>query len=480
VSPVWHNHTRNQSCHPRAIEHPLSEDDLRALVRRAELEGTHVRAVGAGHSWSDVALTDGYLICPDALGGMLDLDDGTLAPPPPDAPPMVRVRGGTHLFALNQALDDQGLALPNMGGYDGQTIAGVVSTSTHGSGLGFGPFPDLVHSIDLVATDGELVRVEPKHGITDATLFRGVYGSERRLVQEDRVFHAAVCGLGTMGLVESYVIEVREKFWLKEVRTVDTWENVRDTLTADGVLGEGDHYELFVNPYSDDDGNHTVLVTRRGETTQPHGLPEDKLERHPLTELAASLHLTGTLLSLAARFWPSLLVSRFDSTLMGMVDDDYTNVSYKVFNIGNANDLPAYSMELGVTLENEHHLTAVQRLMDLADELRQKRRLYQTSPMSLRFVAPSEAFASMMYHQPTMMIELIMVAKTRRGEELLRAYEDGLADLKVRPHWGQINSLNAARVRTLYPRWTDWLAVEAQFNASGVFDSEFTRRVGIS
>jgi xylitol oxidase len=78
-----------------------------------------------------------------------------------------------------------------------------------------------------------------------------------------------------------------------------------------------------------------------------------------------------------------------------------------------------------------------------------------------------------------MMIELIMVAHTRRGEELLAAYERGLAGLDVRPHWGQINSLDSARVHALYPRWHDWLAVEAEFNGSGVFDSEFTQRVGI-
>lgn len=478
MSPVWHNHTRNRSCHPRAIEHPSSQDELRALVRRAENEGTHVRAVGAGHSWSDVALTDGYLVCPGNLGGLLPLQDGTLAPGA-DALRLARVRGGTHLHALNKALDEQGLALPNMGGYDGQTIAGVVSTSTHGSGLAFGPFPDLVHSIDLVVAGGELVRIEPSSGISDRGRFRALYGDDRRLVQDDRMFHAAVCGLGTIGLVDSFVIEVREKFWLKEVRTLDTWKNVRDTLTPDGVLGEGDHYELFVNPYPDDDGEHLLLVTRRAETDEPRDLPEDKLERHPLTELAASLHLTGSLLSLAARVWPSLLVSRFDSTLTGMVDDDYTNVSYKVFNIGNANDLPAYSMELGVSLVDDQHLRAVDRLLVLADDLRRRKRLYQTSPMSLRFVAPSKAFASMMYDQPTMMIELIMVAHTRRGEELLAAYEQGLAGLDVRPHWGHINSLDSARVHALYPRWNDWLAVEAEFNGSGVFDSEFTQRVGI-
>src|SRR5204862_3434128 len=127
---------------------------------------------------------------PTRLSGRLDLDDGTLRPRPPDAPPLVRVLGGTPIRELNDLLRAEGLALPNMGGYDAQTIAGVVSTSTHGSGLRFGPFPDLVRSLDVVVAGGEALRLEPADGPTDPTRF----ADERlRLVQDDRRFAGAVC-----------------------------------------------------------------------------------------------------------------------------------------------------------------------------------------------------------------------------------------------------------------------------------------------
>ena len=163
-----------------------------------------------------------------------------------------------------------------------------------------------------------------------------------------------------------------------------------------------------------------------------------------------------------------------------MRDDGYANVSYKVFNIGEANHLPAYSMELGVA----SRATATSR--QSTGSSRSPRRgastttLVHTSPIALRFVAPSKAYASMMYEQPTMMIELILVVGTRGGDRLLAGYEEGLADLGVRPHWGQINALDGARVAQLYPRWGDWLAVQHRFNASGVFRSPFTDRVGVT
>jgi hypothetical protein len=135
-------------------------------------------------------------------------------------------------------------------------------------------------------------------------------------------------------------------------------------------------------------------------------------------------------------------------------------------------------MELGVAIDGRH-VEAVDRILQIADEKRRDG-LYHTSPFSLRFVAPSQAYASMMYGQPTMMIELIMVADSRGGTKLLEGYERALADLGARPHWGQINFLGPGGADALYPRWQSWLAAEREYNHSGVFDSPFTKRLGIT
>jgi len=477
---TWRNHTGNQRCEPRAVEAPESLEQLVALVQRAEREGTTVRAVGAHHAWSDVALTEGFVIEPDNLGGPLQpLDECCLKPGAGDG--LAWVLACTHLRRLNPLLYDAGLALANMGGYDAQTIAGVVSTSTHGSGLAYGPFPDMVRSLDLVVAGGEVVRVEPAEGPTDAAAFERRHKGARRLIQDDKRFAAAVCGMGCMGVIHAALLEVRPRFWLNEVRTVSTWEDVKDSLTDEGVLAGPDHYELFLNPYPRKDGKHSVLVTIRRECDEPGGAARDKLERHPLTELQSAFPLTWLLVRLAARWFPSLVAKRFEWLLDRMTDDGYASRSYRVFHIGEANRIPAYSSELAVTLEGGRHVEAVDRILAIAAERRERERLYHTSPIALRFVAPSKAYASMMHGQPTMMIELILAKGTRRWEELLAGYEERLADLGVRPHWGQFNRLDRdSDLAALYPRWDDWLDVHAEFNASGVFDSPFTDRIGIS
>lgn len=473
MSPAWRNHTGEERCDPVEIVAPATLAELRELVVRAERERRTVRAAGARHSWSDIALTDGIMVEPDNLSGVEPVSPAGVRPGL-DSSRLVWVKAGTHLRTLNPALEKMGLALKNMGGYDAQTIAGVVSTSTHGSGLAFGPFPDMVRSLEVVVSRGRALRVEPSDGPTDPARFAD---PEVELVQDDERFFAAVCGLGTIGVLYRLMLEVRERFWLKEVRTLSTWEKVRDELTADGVLAGEDHYELFVNPYPEAGGEHRLLVTRRSVTTEPVDLPQDELERHPLTEIEASWHFTGVVLRFLARHFPSFMARRFDDTLEGMTDDDYTNLSYKVFNIGEANALPAFSMELGIAVDGRH-VEAVDLILKIAAE-RRAEGIFHTSPFSLRFVAPSKAYASMMYGQPTMMIELIMVTGSRGGHSLVLGYEDALTRLGVRPHWGQVNAIEPGQPARSYPRWADWMAAEADYNDSGVFDSPFTERVGI-
>jgi L-gulono-1,4-lactone dehydrogenase len=474
VSPVWKNHTGGQRCNPAEIARPGTLEELVELVQRAEREDKTVHAAGARHAWSDIALTGGIMVEPDNLGGVERPDPAGLRPQP-DGVNLVWVGSGTHLRELNPALERMGLALRNMGGYDAQTIAGVISTSTHGSGLAYGPFPDAMRSLEIVVAGGRALRIEPADGPTDPQDFDD---PNVELVQDDDRFAAAICGLGTLGLLYRVMLDVRERFWLKEVRTLDTWENVRSTLTADGVLAGPAHYELFVNPYAGEDGKHRVLVTVRSDAPEPIDEPEDKLERHPLTELVSSWRFTGVVLRFLARNFPGLMARRFDSLLEEMCDDGYTNISYKVFNIGEANSLPADSMELGIAVDGRH-VEAVDKILEIAAQ-RAEEGIHHTSPFSLRFTAPSKAYASMMYGQPTMMIELIMVTGSRGNLALLLGYEDALASLEVRPHWGQINAIEPGQPEALYPMWDRWMEAERDFNSSGVFDSPFTKRVGIS
>jgi hypothetical protein len=151
-----------------------------------------------------------------------------------------------------------------------------------------------------------------------------------------------------------------------------------------------------------------------------------------------------------------------------------------VLNIGAANVLPAISCEIGVTMDGRH-VEVGDAVIEVAREQR-RHGLYQSSPIALRFVKASPASMSMMSGRDTMMIELIELTGIDGAYELLAAYEQRLDGLGGRPHWGQINTLDGdqQRIRSLYPRYDESLAVRRRLDPRGVFDSPFTRRIGIS
>jgi FAD/FMN-containing dehydrogenase len=475
---AWRNHTGNQGIDPLRIYRPTTLEELVDIVQAAERDGVTVRAVGSGHSWSDVALTPGFLIETHGL-------DRT-----PDGPPellragvdgarLVWTEAGIPLRELNPRLHARGLALSNMGGYDAQTIAGVISTSTHGSGIGFGPLNDAVRSLDLVGSGGIVYRIEPTDGPTDADAFAARH-PQRELIQDDRTFHAAVVGMGCMGIVYGAILAVEPAYCLREVRTLTTWDEVREQLRSGAVLQQHRHWEVLVNPYPRE-GRHRCLVTTRDPAACDR--PGANRSRAWLVELASAFPPTSSLINLIVGLWPRLSPRLIDVQLSAIARKDYENVSYKVLNIGNANRLHAYSAEIGVPIDAAgSHIEAVERIFQMAHQHRELGEVFHTSAISLRFVRASPAFLSMMHGRDTMMIELIQLTHTEGGMELLAAYEDALYALGGRPHWGQINTLTGSNglLEAMYPRLADWQEVHARLNASGVFDSPFSKRVGLS
>ena len=472
----WHNDTGNQAIDPVGTVRARSVDELVAAVTRARQEELTIRCVGSGHSWSDVALTTGYLVAPEQLGGVERVPSQMLRAGV-DSEYLVSVGSGTRIHEVNAWLDRQQLALRQMGGYDGQTLAGVVSTSTHGSGIRLGPFPDYVRSVDLVDGTGQLRRIEPTGGPTDPTAFAGARPGWS-LDQRDDWFDAVICGMGCLGLIVSMIIEVGPSFELTEVRRVTTWDEVRSDLRA-GVLDREEHYEVYVNPYAlrGPGSNRCIVTTRR----PPEDGKEGSNHRPVIPELLGNLPwVTSLIMNTAGSLAPSLIPRLLDFSLNAIKSDGYTNKSYLVFNIGSANNLRAYSAEMGVPTADDGHVKAVETVLDTAERFARDGSIYHTSPISLRFVAPSRALMSMMHAQETMMIELIQLVDTYGGVEILAAHQDALSPLGVRAHWGQINTLAPEEVAARYPGLPAWEAVRKQLDPDDVFASPFSKRVGIT
>jgi L-gulono-1,4-lactone dehydrogenase len=467
----WRNHTGNQAVEPLRIYRPATLAELREIVATAAADGATVRAVGSGHSWSDAALTEGYLIETHGLCRPLAVD---CVRRDFGGERLERVEAGMRLRALNPVLAKKGLALAQMGGYDAQTVAGVISTSTHGSGLSLGAFPAYARSLDLVAADARVHRIERADGPTDADAFAREH-PDWELHQDDETFDAAVVGVGCMGVIYAATLAVTEAYWLTEVRELSTWSRVRPQVPA--ALAHNRHYEVYINPYPGEDGEHRCIVCTRNPANPRRRRALDRLRRHWWIELLSSLKVTGLIGWLIDRADPDGAPKRIDQMLGILADNEYSGPSYKVLNIGAANLLPAYSSEIAVPADR--YAEAVDRLIATADRQRRLGRAYHTGLISLRFVPEASAYLSMMHGRDTMTIELILMNDTEGGLGLLAAHETALYAVGGRPHWGQVNWLTEETVRELYPRYDDWQAVRARFDPEGLFDAPLTRRLAL-
>jgi hypothetical protein len=278
--PVWQSGWKNwldDYEQPNAKDVNMAQGSAHTELLRTVISKTsgEFRGVGSGHSHSEAAVPKDLFTDIKSLEGELprpwlrdpgdDFWDSGKKPnrDPPTRDHLIRLRGGTILKKLNRKILTGGgvngrkpLALPNMGAWDGQTLAGAINTSTHGSGLGLGTFADLVRSVEVITIpesqyeSGEshvrMLRVEPSEGVTDPKKFARDAGThDMVLVQDDDIFHSVVVGYGSMGLVYAYTLELRDPFWLEEQNTFEQWGSFNAYQEAKPKNNR--HYQFLVN-----------------------------------------------------------------------------------------------------------------------------------------------------------------------------------------------------------------------------------------
>lgn len=486
----WQNYVSNQIvealqyCRPTTLQHLID------IMHTAAQQRCRVKAVGSGHSFSDIVQTTDILVDthglnrPIALDENLLYDQATLAANGYRLHHLVHVESGIRIRDLNNYLDSKNLALQNMGGYDAQTLAGVVSTSTHGTGITLGPIADDVVSVVLVGEKGCLYRIEPANGITHPDKYKEAF-PQSRLIQDDDVFHAVLVSMGCMGIMYSLIVQVRDSFFLQEERVAIAeercWEDLRENNRILTLLKNNRHLEIWVNPYATG-GKHNCLVTKRNEYKgNVTRLPKKSRMRRWFIEKVMLRYFTGLpekLFTWLHKKTPQLI----NASLNGVLDrDGYTDKSFKVMNLGNANNVRGYAAEYAVSLQHNLFIEAVEKILEVAAKNRELGQVYHTAPISLRFVKQSRAHLSMMHGEDKCLIEVPLVYQTKGRFQILDKLEDELFALgSIRPHWGQYHNLGKDAIRELYPALDKWLAVYRQMNQTGVFCNTFTDRCGFS
>ncbi len=413
---------------PAVWEAPTSEDEIVDVVRRAAEADRTVKAVGAGHSYSAIACTDGHLVDLSGHRRVLDADATTGT---------VTVEAGITLRQLNDELDARGLALPVLGDIDYQSIAGAIATGTHGPGATHRTLADAVVGMRLVTGTGEVVDCSPE--------------------REREVWDVARVGLGALGLVSTVTLRTVPAFDLHAVEA--PMPMARFLAEHEELVATNDHLGLFWFPGSD-----TAVVKRSNRTDRP------RAPRPRPTEWATDYLADNVAFGLACR--AARRVPAVANAIVGGAGAkkrlEWVDRSSHVFRTPRL--VRVVEMEYGIP--RECFGEAFARLGRLVDAVGTP----ITVPVEIRWAAGDDIPLSHASGRDTAYIA-VHVYRGVPYDQYFQGVEAIMASYGGRPHWGKLHFQSAETLAPRYPRWDDFQAVRRRTDPDGRFRNPYLDRV---
>lgn len=436
---------------PRAFYTPRSVEEVQAIVRDCARRGATMRAVGTVHSPNDCAMCDDVVISLANMDRVLVVDaERSIA----------KVQAGVTLSTLNEVLVAHGLALPNLGSISWQTLAGAIGTGVHGTGATYGIFATAIVELQIVLASGEVV-----------------VASRRRNAD---LFLAALCNLGSLGVVTGAVIKCVPAFDLHAVETPSTLTSTLRELKS-RVLS-APYYRFWWFPHTDS------VIEWRAQPVRPRSV--QRASDPPSTWAGAVVQPLRDawtwLITMGIGFYmlqAALWVALFLPVLIPLINKLWYKVIYtpvksktdrsdRVFNFNCLFKQHVDEWAIPVELLPQA-LAALKSLLDTGG--------YKVHfPVEVRFVAGDDIWLSPAYGRPTAFIGIIMYKPFGWEvdyKEYFRKYEEIMAAYGGRPHWAKDfhyrGDNDFARV---YPRWNDWKRLREKVDPDGVFLNPWARR----
>ncbi|WP_326831699.1 D-arabinono-1,4-lactone oxidase [Arthrobacter sp. BL-252-APC-1A] len=426
----WQNWARTVRVRPFQVHAPASVADLQRAVADAAAAGLRVKAVGAGHSFTAIAEAPEVLLDLSRLQGLLRADPAT---------GQATFLAGTRLHAVPGLLAPYGLAMANLGDIDRQSIAGAISTGTHGTGAGYGGLSAQVAGLVLIQPDGGRL-----------TLDSG-----------DPLLAAAALGLGALGVIAEVTLQCVPAFLLRAEERSEPLETVLADL-ADRVKA-ADHFEFYWFP-------HTGRAATKTNTRLPWTsirAPLPPLRRWVDESLLSNTVFRAT--CAAGTVIPALVPAVNRAAAAALGGREYTDESPRVF--AQRRTVRFREMEYSVPAGS------LERAFGALQEVLAENPGWRVSfPVEVRWAPADDRWLSTAYGRDC---AYIAVHRYYREDpaDYFAAVEQVMLAHGGRPHWGKEHSLEADTLAERYPRFADFQAVRNQLDPDRVFTNAYLDRV---
>jgi L-gulono-1,4-lactone dehydrogenase len=428
----WKNWSGLETARPERVEEPADTAAIVAAVERARADGSTVKMVGTGHSFTAISAPEGTMLRPTHLGGILSVDRDAMT---------VTALAGTQLKVLNAQLEALGLSLHNMGDIAEQTLAGATSTGTHGTGGVAASLSAQICGLELVTGTGEVVRATE--------------------TENAEILEFARLGLGALGVLTTITFRVEPLFVLEAHETPMSWDEA--LYGFDERVAAHHHVDTYWFPHTD---RMMTKTNDRLDVAPDETAPLSRLRRWWDDDfLSNSLfgalnHVTNAVPSIIPRF------NQVSSRLLSA--RSYSDVAHKVF----TSPRTVVFREMEYAVPRESGLSALRE----ARAAMERSDLRITFPVEIR-VTPADDIP---LSTSTGRESLYLAFHTHRDadhlayfaliEPIMRAH-DG------RPHWGKVHTRTAADLAPAYPRFEEFLALRDRLDPGRVFANPYLRRV---
>ncbi|MBJ9371136.1 FAD-binding protein [Acinetobacter sp. TGL-Y2] len=415
----WNNWSGFQHSQPEHILKPSSIDELKNIVQNHH----KIRVVGAGHSFTPLVCTDATLLSLDHFSGVENVNTALT---------QANIWSGTRLFNLDQYLEPIQQSLMQQGDIDQQSLAGAVSTGTHGTGLNLHCISAYVEAFELLTASGDILTCSRQ--------------------DNPNIFEAGRVSLGSLGILTKITMQNKPRYKLKEhVRLCSVnefFENIDLWKT------QHRHIECFAFSHADQLILKTLDIT--DEDIQPRKLSwpsEDAL-------LTICCSLTKSFPALNPKLQKLLGVFIKPTTFVDWSSQIFPTPRETKFN----------EMEYQIPVESgmeclEAVLTAL------------KNAKAQTFfPVEFRFVKGDDIWLSPFYQQDSISISVHQYHK-QAPNQLFDEIEPIFQHYRGRPHWGKMHNMGASQLQALYPKWDDFMQLRAQLDPTQKFLNPYLEKL---
>lgn len=421
----FRNWAGNASCLAENYFQPGSEEDLKSIINKS----SKIRIVGSGHSWSPLCLNEDTLVNLDHFNKILQFDRENLK---------LKVQAGIKLHEINRFLDGEGFALGNLGSVSEQSLAGAISTGTHGSGIQYQVLASQVEEFSMVTADGKKQNIHCKNN--------------------KDIFELSLINLGVLGVVSEVTLNIVPAFRLHENSYVSGFDGIIDKL--DELINETDHFKIWWFPPVEE-----AIVFRYTRTQDP--INDNRFRQWFMDEFI-SVNIYRMLLKAGnvRKNWRGnindLLVNRLILPL------NRVEKSYKVFNVPK----PPVHRETEWAFD----------LSDARNILREFKYMINSSGhrinflQEIRFTRGDNFSLSPCHQRDTLWIGCYNADNTG-WQELLGDFECFAKNHQGRPHWAKEFNIDRNYLRGHYIELDRFDMLRKQLDPQEKFSNEFTSKI---